>query len=294
MNRRRIIIALTCAFYVLQLVLLWYWHALAPEATRTLDLIITIAVAVGIAIIDAGVARYLFAALRRAEAAYAADVSEQLERSLESYRITAEREQALAREVGQAVDAELTRAREALSKGSAEDASAHLRQGLDIASKTRIVYCDNVAIAAVLESKERQCAEARVGFEHHVKLPEELPFPEVEIAAVFFNLIDNALHECEAILAGGSELPPDALGGITVCVNSMVQSRQLFVEVTNPCRKDAVKAKGTARSGGLLREHGWGADIVSLIARQHGGMAQFDERDGMFAATVMIPLPSAE
>lgn len=294
MNRRRIIIALTCAFYALQLVLLWYWHALAPEETRTLDLVITFAVAVGIAIIDAGVARYLFAALKRAEAAYAADVSEHLERSLESYRVTAEREQALARDVGRAVDHELARAREALDQGRAAEASAHLRQSLDIASKTRTVYCDNVAIAAVLETKERQCREAGVGFEHHVKLPGSLPLPEVEMAAVFFNLIDNALHECVAILAETAEVT-ERSGKAGDCpsvrVSSMVQAGQLYVEVDNPCRKEAAMARRAARRDDLLREHGWGTDIVSHIAREHGGIVQFEESAGTFTATVMIPLP---
>ena len=286
MNRRRVIIALTCAFYALQLALLWYWHALAPEDSRTLDLVVTLAAAVGVAVIDAGVVQYLFAALQRAEAAYAADVSMQLERSLESYRVTTEREQTLAREVGRAVDEELARAREALNQGKAGDASAHLRQGLDIASQTRTVYCDNVPVAAVLETKERQCHEAGVGFEHHVKLPEELPLPDVEVAAVFFNLIDNALHECEAMLEGS-----EAGGLPTVRVSSMVQAGQLYVEVANPCRKEAAKARGAARRGGLLREHGWGTDIVTNIARGHGGLTQFEERNGVFTATVMIPLP---
>lgn len=284
MNRRRVIIVLTGVFYLLQLALIAYWHSLAEEGTRMLDLAISVGIAVVIGLIDAAVARYLLQALRRAETAYAADVSERLEQSLESYRVTAEREDALAQEVGSAVELELAAARRALAEGRVGDLDHHLQHGLDIASQTRASYCENVTVAAVLETKVRQCEEAGVRLVPQVVLPNELGLPDVDVAAVFFNLIDNALHECVALVAEGVDEP-------TIVTKARVQAGQLFVSVENPCRADVdahSKARAHRAESGQL--HGWGTEIVASIAQDHGGIAEFEAHDGTFVANVMIPL----
>lgn len=284
--RRRAIIALSLALYALQVSLIWQWYTLAPQGPDALDLAILLIVTLAVGIVDVGVVRYLFAALKRAEEAYAQGVNERLQHSLDDYRIAAKREEDLAREVSGTVSEELTRAREALSQGRTNDARGHLQQSLDIASQTKSAHtCSNVPVAAVLQSKARQCKAAGASLETHVTLPEELGLPDVEVAAVFFNLIDNALHECEALIAGDDTAAP------TISVSSMVQAGQLYVEVENPCRMEARGALSLARRRNPLSEHGWGTDIVAQIASDHGGIATFDAEGGVFVARVMIPLP---
>lgn len=284
--RRRAIIALSLVLYALQVSLIWQWYTLAPQGPGTLDLAVFLIVTLAVGIVDVGVVRYLFAALKRAEEAYAQGVNERLRRSLDDYRVVAECEEDLAREVSSTVSEELTRAREALAQGRANDARGHLQQSLDIASQTKSAHtCSNVPVAAVLQSKSRQCEAAGASLETHVTLPEELGLLDVEVAAVFFNLIDNALHECKAMIASGGTVAP------TISVSSMVQAGQLYVEVKNPCRMEARSALSIARRRNLLSEHGWGTDIVTQIAGDHGGVATFDAEGGVFIARVMIPLP---
>lgn len=314
MSRRRLIIALTCAFYALQVSLLVYWHSLAVGDMRTLDTMISIATAFVLGLIDAGAARYLLQALHRSETTYVADVSTRLELSLEGYRSVAERDEQLAQEVAHAVEEELARARNALAQGRATAAEEHLRTSVDIASQVKPPYCDNVAVAAVLDSKARQCEEANVGFKAMVDVPAELDLPDVEVAAVFFNLTDNALHECEALRAEG--VAPDDYGGghdtvahspsrhiPTVSVRASVQAGHLFIEVSNPCRtnatvgnngRDGIPQSAFVRRVETHHEHGWGTSIVATIARDHGGLAEFDTHGATFVARVMIPLHVAE
>jgi len=292
MNRRHTIIVLTCAFYALQIGLLVYWHSLAASDMRAIDAFISLAIALILGVIDASVARYLLQALHRSETVYATDVSTRLERSLEGYRLAAERDEELMREVGYAVERELASAREALSQRRAADADNHIRASVDIASQTKPSYCDNVAIAAVLDSKARQCDEAGVGFDAKVDLPADLPLQDIEVAAIFFNLIDNALHEGEALLEESEEAVP------TVTVRSKVQAGQLFIEVSNPFRTESGTIRNVRRNALTLRsesadEHGWGTSIVTTIARDHGGIAEFETHGKTFVATVMLPLPES-
>ena len=307
MSRRRLIIALTCAFYALQLGLLMYRHSLAASDARSIDAFVSIGIAVVLGLIDANAARYLLGALNRSQTVYATDASARLERSLERYRLEAERDERFAQEVGRAVEEELSRARKAIAQGKSAEANGHIQASLGIASNMRPPYCDNVAVAAVLDSKNRQCEEADIDLDAKVDIPSELPLPEVEVAAVFFNLIDNAMHECEALKSEGVDK-------VAISVRAGIQAGQLFIEVRNPCRVaskrkcgfDSVlrrRAKGVANDAGvdqsaMLRrsdtshEHGWGTNIVRTIARDHGGIVEYSRRDAIFTATVMIPLPA--
>ena len=287
LSRRALIVVHTGLFYGLQLALLLYWHSLASNQMRGLDTLITVAIAVVLAVVDAGAARYLLQALKRSEQVYAAGVSASLEESLTSYRALAEQERALAEEVGRAVEQELSEARTALAAGDFAEVDTHLQTGLAEASRTHAPYCEHVAVAAVLETKVRQCNEAGVTLDPYVSLPEELTLPDVEVAALFFNLIDNALHECESLAADGAE-------DLHIPVRGNVQAGQLFVQVTNPCRTGADARKhARERRKATGGQHGWGTDIVRTIARDHNGIAELGEKDGLFTAQVMIPLPEA-
>jgi len=305
MSRRRLIIALTCAFYALQLGLLMYRHSLAASDARSIDAFASIGIAVVLCLIDANAARYLLGALNRSQTVYATDASARLERSLERYRLEAERDERFAQEVGRAVEEELSRARKAIAQGKSAEANGHIQASLGIASNTRPPYCDNVAVAAVLDSKNRQCEEADIDLDTRVDMPTKLPLPDVEVAAVFFNLIDNAMHECEALQLAG-------LDEVAISVRARVQAGQLLIEVRNPCRVDSNSKRGLAgvfrhramgsesdagvdqsamiRRSETSHEHGWGTNIVRTIARDHGGVVDYSRHDATFTATVMIPL----
>ncbi len=285
MHRRRLIIALGCAYYVLQVIMLAYWHSLVSDSLRSVELLFTIAIAIVAALVDTAIVKYLLGALVLIDRNYADDVNAQLEESLREYRIEAEREDQLVQSISAAVEAELARAREALANGSIDEAGDHLQAGLDLASMTRSTYCDNVAVAAVLEAKGRLCSAMGVDLNARVTLPLELPINEVAVTALFFNLIDNALHECEKLRE------ENATRKLEITVKSRIQAGQLFVEVSNPCRPGVdTLSSAFVRRDTTAEHHGWGIDIVNTIADMYHGIAEFSERDGVFVAQVMIPL----
>lgn len=285
MNRKRLISLLMCVFYLLQLVIIVYWHSLAPSSTRATDALISVAIAVVVGLVDYSIARYLLSALNRLEAAYGYDVAKRLERSLAGYREESLREETIAKEIGASIASELDKARAALTRGDNAEVSSLMRSSLDIAASTAAPICENVTVAAVLASKTRQCSEEGVTLTSQVTLPEPLPLPDIDIAAIFFNLIDNALNECKSLMAEGLVSDPQ------IDVSSRIQAGQLFVKVQNPSHQGIdTKKRRAERRTSTSSQHGWGTEIVSSIAQEQGGIAEFAESEGRFVATVMIPL----
>jgi len=286
MNRRRLLIYLTCLLYIMQLAVIAFSHVLSTEQT-SLNYVVSVLLALVIGATDAAIIRYLLAALERAERAYSQDVSRKLEQSFELYRLEAAQEDRLAQEIGRSVEKELAQARAALSEQHVREINDHLRASLAITSQSHASYCDNVTVSAVLESKARQCTRSGVVLLARVSLPQGLPLPDVDVAALFFNLIDNALHECV-------ELTKLAMPHVEpkIEVRSQIRAGQLFLEVENPSRKggNARRISATRNARGRIK-HGWGTQVVSSIVEQYGGIAEFKEGPDTFTASVMIPLP---
>ena len=286
MNRKRLISPLMCFFYLLQLAIIVYWHSLAPSGMHETDALVSIAIAAVVGLVDYSIARYLLSALSKLENAYRYDVAKRLELSLTRYREESLREESIVKEVGASIHNELNKARVALTQGNNTEVGNLIRSSLEIASSTAAPpICENVTVAAVLASKTRQCTEEGVTLASQVTLPEPLPLPDIDIAAIFFNLIDNALHECKSLMAEGLISDP------RIDVSSRIQAGQFYVKVRNPSHQGIdTKSERARRRESTSSLHGWGIEIVSSIAREQGGLAKFEESKGEFIATVMIPL----
>ena len=282
----RLIIGLTCILFALQGAAVFVSGAELGATGVAVSIVVTL----GIGLVDLFTVRYLLATVRRIEQAYAAQVSSRLESSLENYRSETERESRLVQQIGAEINGELQAAQVALERGQLAEVDDHLQASLALASQTKPTTCDNVYVAAVLESKLRQCEEKGVALKATVSIPQELPLEDVEIASVFFNLIDNALYECVSLQQDDSEDRD-----YCVSVHGVVQAGQLFIEVENPCRPGIdVRRRAAKRRTDTSALHGWGTQIVSDIAGRYGGVAHFEERGGSFVAQVMLPLPQGE
>ena len=287
MGRRRLIIVLACLFSVLQFMLVRYWASLSTSDESPVSAPVGVAVNIVLFSVNVGVTRFILTSLERMRTEYADDITQTLKHDLETYRSQTLSEELLMRKTALEIDEEIVRADMALEYGDSDEASRRLRTSLDLASKTRVQTCEHVAVAAVLEVKSRQCDAAHVPLALRVDLPEQLPLPKYEVASIFFNLIDNALHECESLVAEGAASAPQ------IQVVAYTQAQQLFVQVSNSCRPHSVARRKASRVRLPTSTHGLGTGIVADIANRHGGIADFSEHDETFVAAVMIPLPEA-
>lgn len=262
-----------------------------------------IAFALVTVVIDIAVMMQLLNTVTRAGKLYDVDVTNSLERSLVEYREQAARDESIARDAGASVEQHLARARTALSSGDVEATQDQMLRGVSLSTDKIAARCDNVVVASVLASKARQCADLGIRLVSSVTLPEQMDLDDVEVASLFFNLIDNAMCECEELRGDGDHDGGDRAGdhdrdgAVTaddepvIAVEARIQAGQLFMKVTNPCRKGAENRRRNAvQKADATMYHGLGTGIVEDISQRHGGITEFRERDCAFIAIVMIPL----
>lgn len=283
MSRRTIIRLLALGLLLTQLLLVAYAYFSFREAAHPLAPALAIALVVGNAAMTLALTRYLLKVLDRMEEAYAAEVEDELDHSLGGYLRAAREQEDDTRRLATEIADELELASQALGRGEATGVDSHLRQGLALATQARPPRCANATVSAILDSKERQCADAGVGLDAHAAIPAELPLPDIDLASILFNLIDNALHECEALRAD------DPVARPTIELVALVEAGQFMVSVSNPC------LPGHHRSPAQRREetsgrHGWGTEIVTTLAERHGGIADLSREGDTFTARVMVPL----
>lgn len=288
MRRRRVLILLGLGFFALQSTTIAIGYLLAPADSQVFDTFVSLLAVVAFGLIDLVIVRFLYGALERLEQSYSDEAVLQTERILEDYRRMAREEDGLVRQLSSQIEEELDRAHQAVAQGDSQQVDEHMRASLQIASQLRPPCCDNAAIAAVLEAKRRQCEAAGVRLETSAVIPEVLALPETEVASIVFNLVDNALHECEQLIANDNKEEP------CIHVRAHVRAGQLIIQVDNPCRPESSpKLRRRRLPRNPAEPHGWGMGIVRAIAERHRGLAEFEKKDGLYVASVMLPIPEA-
>ena len=282
---KRSIIALACLQFFLQAYFIYASGSWTADVSLMARPLTSMALLVVAAAVDAGIVCYVLRTIDRTTQAYADEMGAELDRMLDRYHDETAKARQRAQEVAAAVEQELAQARAALSAGDFAGTNGHLRKGLSQTLNTTPPLCDNPIIAAVITGKMEECRSAGVAFVTHLDVARDLSLPDIDVAAIIFNLIDNALHECTLLLTSGALESPS----ITVRITS--HAGQLFIEVVNPCRRDSELVQRRQKYPLSPRgSHGLGTGIVSSLARQHGGITEFDVRDGSFVAQVMLPL----
>ena len=135
-------------------------------------------------------------------------------------------------------------------------------------------YCENTTINAVLAACIGQAKKADCSVTAKIRLPEELPFDEMDICVVLANTLENAVNACQ-------EINPKEKRLIQLTVE-LTDNRKLIISVENPCEKQlAFNTDGfpivPKRDG-----HGIGLKSVNAVVKKYNGMFQCTCRDGQF------------
>lgn len=80
---------------------------------------------------------------------------------------------------------------------------AHLAEyGKVLQESTRLCFCTNAALNALLVYYHDLAVSAGVDTDWRIELPDPLPFTELEMVALFGNLIENAIDGCRTLPEG--------------------------------------------------------------------------------------------
>ena len=165
------------------------------------------------------------------------------------------------------------------------DASTDLDFGkvLSIMDSTGRRVCRHHVVGALLASKQEEAENAGVEVDFDLDVPDDLPFSDTELCAVFSNLFDNAVNACAQVSEGEKRF-----------IEMKAYSRDAFfiVDVVNSCSKAQMKRE--RRRDTLFSEHGWGLSIIQAVAERHGGMLETEQQGNRFHTTVAMSLAAQE
>lgn len=199
----------------------------------------------------------------------------------QSYYEALETESAKAEAMRAEFAEHLARVRDAIERRQREAALGAVDGAAAVLVPAVQRYCGHRVVDALLVGKEGELKEAGVSFTCAVAVPDDGEFSDLELCAVFSNMLSNAAHAC-------AELPE---GRRWVDLKARVVQGSLVVRCENSCAPGAkgLRADAPARFKSLDDAHGWGLGILQLVARDHGGSFSAERRGDRFVAEMVLP-----
>ena len=142
-------------------------------------------------------------------------------------------------------------------------------------------FCANGVVNAVISYYAAQARDAGIPFAAKVTYPKDYPVSDTDIIVLLGNLLENAVEACKRDSADTKF--------IKLRVKQKGQS-MLLVMVDNSCVSTVTFEDGTPLSS---KREGVGIGVASVreIAARYNGVARFEQKDGVFYASVRLMLP---
>ena len=141
-------------------------------------------------------------------------------------------------------------------------------------------FCNRAPVDALLQYYSAATQRQEIRADLALTIPAGVPLGDVEWCTVLGNLLENAVEACrrEPMERRLIRLRVARRGGAA-----------LLVLADNPCLAPVSFEDGLPLSS-KRAGHGIGAASVREIAVRYGGEARFEQRDGMFRASVFLSL----
>lgn len=137
-------------------------------------------------------------------------------------------------------------------------------------------WCRPPILDAVFSAYFEQAGTQGIRTVVHIALPDPLPVEEGELAIVFANALENAIHACMELPGDKRELQCRVIG-----------RPQLMLEVRNICpasvRLDARGLPAASEEG-----HGWGTRSIFAFCRKYRASCRYEVKDGWFILRIVL------
>ena len=137
-------------------------------------------------------------------------------------------------------------------------------------------WCRPPVLDAVLSSYFDQAQRQSIRVDARISLPERLPVDEGELAIVFANALENAIHACMALPPEQRELHFQAIG-----------HPGLMFELTNPCR-GPVRFSDQGLPLPDREGHGFGTQSIASFCEKYGALCAYEPKEGWFPLGVIL------
>ena len=147
---------------------------------------------------------------------------------------------------------------------------------------TQKVWCSYAAINAVLAGYLSQADEALCRTRVDVRLPEQMPYNEMDVCILLANTLENAVHACREIADGERWIRLRL---------EMTENQRLNLCIENACPHPVVIDKSGLPAVPREGEHGLGLRSVRSIVDKYAGLlrSQWDSGRFLLRATLFPP-----
>lgn len=166
-------------------------------------------------------------------------------------------------------------------KGDIDSILAHLTEyEISLTENSPINYCTNSALNALFGYYHEMAASAGIRTEWHIELPEPLPFSEPDMAALFGNILENAITGCQTL--------PEALRYFYL-TTEIRNNNRLYVVSTNSF-DGKVRKKADEYCSTSHNRNGIGLASISAVSEKYGGSAKFSNSSNEFFVDVALKI----
>ena len=142
-----------------------------------------------------------------------------------------------------------------------------------------IHFCQHQGMNALLLFFAQQAKDHQIDFDVSVECPQDLAFPEHELAVLMGNLLENALEACQDVFDRPRFLR----------IRSRIQRDALYIQVDNTYRGELKMKNGHY----LSTKHpgrGIGLGSVEEIVERFQGLIEIQPENGVFQVSILLPL----
>lgn len=166
---------------------------------------------------------------------------------------------------------------ELLEQGQVEDATVLLQKQTQTSSQKGTRYCENTAVNADIAYYAALAHSKGITTHINLDIPNELPLDALELAMALSNLMENAIHGCEA-------LPQTAEKQLHFVCHHV---GRLALELSNPCTKNTTLDENgypTSPQAG----HGVGTKSVLAFAAKYDAELLYRIENGNFIVRLLV------
>lgn len=165
-------------------------------------------------------------------------------------------------------------------KGDLNGVRAHLSEYEQrLEENSHIRYCANAALNALFGYYRDIAESSGIKTDWRIELPEPLTVSELDMAALFGNIMENAVYACAALPEGQRYFS---------LTSEIRNGNSLYIVSTNSFDGNVLKSKdGNYRSSKHCGQ-GTGLSSIAAAAEKYGGSARFYNSDKEFYADVVL------
>lgn len=144
-----------------------------------------------------------------------------------------------------------------------------------------VVYCDNLALNALLVYYGQIARSNNIDFSINISLPKDIPIQDTDLCVLFGNLIENACDGCMM-------LPEEKR---RICLQALMPNQGAIVlTIDNTFYRQSLRKYNGQFLSSKHEGYGIGLNSVLNIVNRYNGMLKTDTEDDIFCISILLNL----